>query len=509
MSSSAADADRFYASLRAALEPAGPERVGSETSAELWMHAALLGTAPPEPAGEHNAETLAERVARGRLERYMQDVAPFLGDHGDVLLGDVHVRPMRSGLYAAFTLPLTSGGLIVVDDATHDLRHSAATLMMAAWGPPPEQARGGEARSLPLYDCVRLLRLELGALRWGGKLWQPIDVRLPEADRGTAATLSRWALQFILAHEVGHLALGHVASGGSSVPRRTASEELAADAFAARALRRMVRAGHPDADEVHAELDALVRVAIRLALGVVHAVSTTYLVTGDDHPPTADRMASLATGEMRVLAPQPLERPAEILFQGVESAALSSDVSLEALVAAQPNLSFAAPYPPEAFARMQELDELELITWAPLPTLLSVLGDAVAGAVGEAPPPAVLAAARRADDMNVAEGDTEPVPADAWVRFAVGRWWLFGDLLARRSSDEVASTLRPPPATRFTDWATWLDAICPPDLLAAALAALLVYVQYGPAADGRAMRDSGLLDEVARWLGDRAPIFGP
>lgn len=505
MTGGASDADRLYAGLRAALEAAGPGRAGSATSAELWMQAALLGTAPPGPVGTHDAETLAESVVRGRLEHSLGEIVPFLGDLGGVHPRDLHVRPLRSGLHVAFTLPLAAGGLIVVDDATHDLTHSAAKLMMASWG-PPEQTRGRAARSLPFYDCVRVLRLELGTLRWAGELWQPLDVCLPDADRGTAAVLSTWAVQFIVAHEVGHLALGHVSTGGESLPRRTADEEHAADAFAVQALRRMVRAGHPDADTFHVELDALVRVAVRLALGVVHAVSTTYLVCGDDHPSTAERMAFLAAGEMRDVPAQPLEQPTEILFSGVDSAAFTAAPPVGVLVREQPNLAFAASYPPDAIARIDELDRLELIARAPLPTLLSALGTAVVEAVGGPPPPEVLAAASRADEINLADGDTVSVPADAWVRCAAGRWWLFEDLLARGSPEEVTATMQPPAATRFADWATWLDPVCPPDLHATALAALLVYVQYGAEADGHAMRDSGLLDETRRWLREHAPV---
>jgi len=467
------------------------------------MHAALLG---PTPANALAAEDLAEHVARGRLDLYLREVVPFL-DLGNLRLDDIHVRPMRSGLHAAFTLPLASGGLIVVDDAVHDLTHSASTLMMAGWGPAPEDAPTGGARSLPFFDCVRLLRLQLGALRWTGEVWQPVDVRLPEHDRGTAAVLSTWAVQFVLAHEVGHLALGHVPSGDSTLPRRTATEEHAADAFAARALRRMVRAGHPEPGEVHVELDALVRVAIRLALGVVHEVSTTYLVTGDDHPSTAARMAALAAGEMHDVPPQPLEQPAEVLFQGVTAATFTSAPPILDLVEAQPAMSFAMAYSPEALARIDELDRLELITRSPLPTLLQHLGSAVVDTVGDEPPETVFAAARRADEISLADGATGPTPADTWVRRAAGRFWLFDDLLGRLEPEQAEATLRPPPAARFSDWALRVDAACPPELLAAALAALLVYVQHGPDADGHAMRDAGLLDEVKGWLGDRAPVF--
>jgi hypothetical protein len=488
MSSSRASADRLYAALRQHLEPTGiASRAASSTSSELWMAAALSGGQIGPDLLESSPDVVAEQVVSHRLERLITGLILSLDDEFTGAVGAIHIRPLRSALHAAFTLPLGNGGLIVIDDATYDLTHSAAMLMMASWGRGDPTSPDGTPPPLPFNDAVRVLRAEIGSMRWNGALWQPVQVVLSEAGRGTAAVLSDWAVCFIIAHEIGHLALGHFDRNSEASYVRTRLEEHAADVFAARALLSHVFASHPDPAPHRVDLTAVVRTAIRLALGIVHVVSTTYLVAGDDHPPVTSRLAEISDAVMPGLSTQVAERPIEQLFEAMDNLVLATVPPLSAIVADRPALALAAAFTEAEVAELDSLDRSEAMFHSGLPNLLYALGDAVLGESERSFPQAVLDAAKRADEINCTDRDIGPLPAASWVRFAVGRWWLREEIVDSRPRAEVSAALSPPSATR--------------ELLGIALAALLVYAQHGEDADGVALTESGLIAEVRRWRG--------
>lgn len=177
MSSGRATADRLYAALKLQLAPAGMAgRAASATSSELWVAAALLGGHIGPELLDAAPETVAEQVVEHRLERLFLGLWLSLDDELTATVGTIHVRPLRSAVHAAFTLPLDNGGLIVMDDAAYDLTHTAATVMMASWGSPDAAVPGGAPPPVPFNDAVRVLRAELGSMRWNGALWQPVRV---------------------------------------------------------------------------------------------------------------------------------------------------------------------------------------------------------------------------------------------------------------------------------------------------------------------------------------------
>ncbi len=179
-------------------------------------------------AAEHGAEALV----RYRLEHLAREVLPAARSCGVDRPVEIHVRPLRSRLHAALTLPAGDGALIVIDDAVHDLTMSFARWLTACWAPP--HVTPGVARPpVALYDAVRVVRAELGAVRWNGALWQPVVPTLPDESRMFAAMLGELAMKFVLAHEIGHIALGHLDRGEHDDAGNRA-RELQADAYAAR-----------------------------------------------------------------------------------------------------------------------------------------------------------------------------------------------------------------------------------------------------------------------------------
>jgi hypothetical protein len=181
------------------------------------------------------------------------------------------------------------------------------------------------------------------------------------------------------------------------------------------------------------------------------------------------------------LATQPAERPAELLFHAMDNLVLATDTPLSAIVAAQPGLDFAAPFTAAELTQLDRLDRTEGLFHTGLPTLLYALGEAVLGDDRTPFPRGVIEAAERADAINCEDRDVRP-------------------------DDEATAALDPPPATRFCDWAGWMEDACPEEMLGIALAGLLAYAQHGQNADGVAMTESGLLIEVRRWR--EAPADG-
>jgi hypothetical protein len=481
--------DAAFAHLKQALDADDPTRASSLESHDRWVMA--LSTGPgPEPVDDAVVEDLAERYSRHRLEQLL----------GELLVADdtpqqaprrLHVRPLRSRLHAALTVPVTArDALVLVDDAVHDLTHSVTRWMVACWAPPTTRAPVGEP-AVPLADAVRIVRAELGAIRWNGALWQPFTCVLDDDSRGLAAVIGNFALQFVIAHELGHVRRGHLAVA------RTEEIELEADAFAARTLRTLVRSHGPTDQGAAAEVDALCRLAIRVALGVLHLVDDTYLVAGDEHPPADQRFAAACHTAGLTGAPQPLERPAELFFEALTNMVLSVERPITEVTSS--SVALARPYPEAELAELAALDRAEALFHIPLPWLLDALGtDTLAGS--GPPPAAVTAAAERADRLTANAG-LQSVGTDRWIRFAAGRWMLFGRALGELTDNELQATLHPAPATRFCDWASWVERQTCSEWHGVILAALLVYAREGADVEGAAMTGSGLLSAVGAWLG--------
>jgi hypothetical protein len=415
----------------------------------------------------------------------------------------LYVRPLRSRLHAALTLPVEQGGLIVIDDAVHDL-----TISVARWITASTAAFDGESTEMeihpavPTNDAVRVLRAELGSVRWNGALWQPVVTRLSKESRLVAAILGDLAMKFVLAHEIGHLVLGHLRRepGG---PGGIRSREHDADAFAARVLQGHLRERLGGEDSDVGEIDAIARSAIRVALGTLEAVSAAFLVCGDEHPPPAERFR--AACEAGCLAEGgAIERPAELFFDRLERLVLCGEPSLVDLVDHSASMWLARSYDAAECSELNRIDRIETLFHAPLPTLLEALADLALPPGELRPPPEVLAAARSADALN-AGGSLPPLPESTWIRIAAGRWWLLDHLLEERGPADVEATLQPIPGNRFCEWAGWVEHSCPEQIRGVVLAALHVYATAGPRPEGSELTAAGLDVAVGAWL---SPKFG-
>jgi hypothetical protein len=170
-------------------------------------------------------------------------------------------------------------------------------------------------------------------------------------------------------------------------------------------------------------------------------------------------------------------------------------------------MRFAREYSVGERDELDRIDRIEGLFHTPLPALLDAMADVALPAGELHPPPAVLAAARRADRLN-ASTRAPSLPLRTWIRCAAGHWWLLERLLAERDPTEVAATLQPPAGARFCDWAGWVERDCPEPLRGVVLAALHVLAAHGRQAAGAALEASGLLAAVEAWLGSSAGAIG-
>lgn len=490
---------RLLAGLAEALNADDPRRAPSMESEQRWLASALSSALLPTARMEHGpkAEQAAEGVVRHRLELMVEEVLPAVRRCGGGSDGSLHIRPLRSRLYAALTLPAGEDAVIVVDDAVHDLTMSVARWITASWASPSEPPNEAPP-AVELYDAVRVVRTELGSVRWNGALWQPVVVEFSDESRWFAAMLGELALKFVLAHEIGHIALGHLDrdrhDGTDALVR-----EQQADAFATRVLRMHIddtAGGQAGAGEV----DGIARAAISVALGVLDAVTSTFLVRGDEHPPADERFAAVCEA-CGLGSEQAVERPGQMFFEHLDGLVIAGIPPLVEIVEQSTAMRFARPYDAAERRELDSIDRIEGLFHTPLPALLDALADLALLDGGLRPPSEVLAAARRAEQFNVGER-TGPVPPDTWIRLAAGRWWLLDRLLGDRDPAAIDATLRPAPGTRFCDWARWVERDCPEDHRGVVLAALHVYATAGPQPEGTALHESRLPEAVSGWLAD-------
>ena len=539
--------DQTYQLLRAELEADDPRRAPGLRSAltfaqQLSAHPLLLAwldddneQRPPAdlsvtvaPAAELPADDAeAERVAHGwmrqRLEQHLTALLPALQQVAGAAGNDLrlHVRPLRSRLTSAFTLPTGGDTLILFDDAVHDLIYSLTRLMVATWPSPRVGTADRDPRRpalVPMPDAVRIARAELGSMRWHGALWEPIRVALPPDDARLASLVAQLAVQFVLAHEVGHGVLHHRRATPIAA-HDSPTRERAADRFAVQTLRTMLHSGQPDSrnrstqgrpdaadareDNEQRALDDLLRLAVRSAVEILGLVDHVRLVRpASSHPRPVERLqAALADGQLlpSPRAPHRLERYADHFFGALHEMTTDSRLLLPAVVAHLPALSLARDYSDDDLAELSALDAAETMLHAPLPSLLDVLADLLLPVNGSPPLP-VQAACARADILLGRDPHRRPLGTTAWLRQAAGYLWLVDVLLGDRPEADVTAALQPTEATRFVDWAPWLEAAVPADYLLPAMAALAVLRDHGLDAPGPELTDSGLLTAVRCWL---------
>ncbi len=192
-----------------------------------------------------------------------------------------------------------------------------------------------------------------------------------------------------------------------------------------------------------------------------------------------------------------------MFFQHLDGLVLAGAPTLVELVERSDSMRFARDYDAAERRELDHIDRVEGLFHTPLPALLDAMADLALPPGDLRPPQEVIAAARRADGLNVDE-QTKSVPPRTWIRLAAGRWWLLERLLGERDPAEIAATLRPEAGTRFCDWAEWVERDCPKEVCGIVLAALHVYATVGLQAEGPALEESGLLGAVSAWLASSA-----
>ncbi len=445
-------------------------------------------------------ESLAENFARLRLESQIQSLMPAARQTaGKKRDHQIHVRPLRSRLHSALTIPVNrEDALILVDDAVIDLIGDLVRLMAATW--PASDFDSDDPPLLSLPDAVRVARVAVGSIRWNGALWQPIQIDLSPNREEFASVVSTLAILFVLAHEMGHAEL-HLPSATAVVPHDDPAREGEADTFAYRTLHTHLTAtGGSFFGYEPATVTDLVLLGARCALEILGLADRARMVRpGRTHHVPLERVSALQVADKGGRMDSPMQAWVTRFFAAIAAPVRVNAMPLSRIVASTPQLAFAKTYDADVLAELDEIDAAETVLHAPMLTLLHSLSDAIPLDMSKVPHEVARAAAN-ADRTFASAAGQQSVGTDAWIRSAAGYIWLVDVLLGGRTQREATETLHPAPATRFADWALWLADSCPPSLEMTTMAALAILRDEGPDAVAKELTQSKLVDEVRHWV---------
>lgn len=498
--------------LASALE-FGARRAGTSTSASRWIEERFrdayrelaVTVSPLRPV---DAEATALDLATRRLEilaRELVDHHPAFATSGP---DQFSIVPMRSGLYAAFTVDTVDGPVVVVDDSLFDLTDMLADLLLGTLTRQhltslDDQGNEHSATMLTEPEAARLFRAALGSMRWNGSLWQPVVVTLPSDVRYFARVVSHTAAAFVLAHELSHcIERGRVpdkatvGSESAMLAARTAHDdtcrEFAADRQALEAIRSWGRSTDVTED--------VLRAAVRVAFAVMAHVEAVHVVAPTaTHPPTEQRICRLL-GPPEAIATDTIEWSLGSVLRRLPHWSIRSSGTIRELVTNHLSLRWAAPYSADELGELDTIDGAEEVLGWRLPDLLHMIGYDTAPRHDPAPRPVVEAAkaAREQLKVDADDGPQDAPSVAAIISVAVGRHLLWRSLEALPAA-ERAATMQPAPGTRFVEWALWVERDCPDDEVLPILAALAAYRDFGEQADGLP-QGVGLIEAVADWL---------
>lgn len=214
----------------------------------------------------------------------------------DLLPSAITVATLHTSTSVVFCTPTRDGALVVVDDTSLGLINLCIRLAVST----SVLEVGNKAADRE--TAARVARFSFGYLRWTGSTWVPIDPVLPEMNFQVAVMAMAAATNFILAHEAGHVALGHLKQDH----RRLAfgpvvdvvdcggnAQEHEADLFAAKAVFCPDGPG-PISNDMQAELRLF---GIRMALQAIAQLDQTYfLQRAETHPSAEVRYAEIIQG---------------------------------------------------------------------------------------------------------------------------------------------------------------------------------------------------------------------
>lgn len=408
---------------------------------------------------------------QARLEMAWNAILPALRQYTtetDKDLPDrILVRNLDSATCAAFCMGSNGEGLIVVDAATHDLTY---TIVKSAWSMWAIEGTNDATASEAVIG--RTLRVTLGNLRQRGFLWTPFCVDLDGERLFCAWRTMDAAMNFILAHEYAHIALGHTETGSRSLgfgpsiavtDCTSTTKELAADYLAAHIVM------NPNRDDSSIELDKeiLTLLGIRLALEALDALNATYFVQPDEGHPSPRvrfelimRIPGLEGRDQRVgtLSMMAIaDKLGEVLRQGY------SEGDLIAAVQTDPVVSLFDGYDDEQIARIRALDAFETSILLPSQHGFYLLASSVFNDhVFERTPAVVRAfAEKEASNHELPSGcDTEEF-IQYIVRSAAGFSWLRGWLPACKGREWALEFLEPRPGRPYAQWLEELDEFMP------------------------------------------------
>jgi hypothetical protein len=383
--------------------------------------------------------------------------------------------------------------LVVVDNELHNLAYQAARYFSALL-----HSRGTPTALSPV-SAIRLLRGEIGAMRWLGGLMLVVDVALTEKQDQLAFALAAAAQRFILAHEVGHAILHQDAPAARSSGRQREHE---ADVFAARAVLEDAtqRSGDSGVEFAH--------VGIRMGLGILQFVEdVNYIRPAESHPAARERF-------LRVARDLPLDKVQGFLSGEVDSFLTGlkemrfpiAHPYASGLVAQEPLLSFSPPLDglltagDEVGAKVFDHIEIsECFLRERFILLLSglVLGSGIdiSAVYNQRTVRAAAAEAERFASIG------ESYPTKVWIDAAIGHL-MMTKLLSMPDPIKQTESLRPAAGTRFVNWAQWVDA-CNWQLRMLLLGALRGYVHDTIVIP--ALVRSGLVQEVDEWVSATLP----
>jgi hypothetical protein len=226
------------------------------------------------------------------LGRQAAQLLGALKDAGKELPFPIFVGIYPTGEFNARVRPAGDGALLLINAGLMDLIFSVLKINLASSFDP------GKKPLLEEWQAAMVLAESFNAYLYGGgsmKAWP-----LPRLNRGRESVLGyvlHAAEAFAVAHEIGHVVLGHVHLSGPPAARAsvqlTPETELAADAFAVDLVASAMGVSKSDDHAPFLGGGMLTVLAIAVALDVLSKTEGIDVPIAGTHPALGDRWAHL------------------------------------------------------------------------------------------------------------------------------------------------------------------------------------------------------------------------
>jgi hypothetical protein len=289
-----------------------PFRAYDTLRSSLGAPFGLLG-AMMEILGDHDRANQLEKMESGNANMLLEGLASDLrrrcsGNRMPHVETPVFHGVYPTKLFNAVTVPRSSGHLVLMESATLEIIEVVTSLIMAQSEVSDDHLRNIEMICQGYWDNISA-RLRDRYLPPHVEIYD-LELNISADEHADSVELTTTTEEFVIAHEWGHISLGHAVAEGPcalgvaqtdaiSNSESTWEDEFSADLWAARALlgpaRNLWYGENADAD--------LSLAGIHLFLGLARIIESFASHDGHEattHPPTSERIWMINQLDMRV-----------------------------------------------------------------------------------------------------------------------------------------------------------------------------------------------------------------